>query len=154
MVVPIVEVALTVAAPPERVWSVLADVPGQPRWMRDLVRVELEGDAPVGVGTRAVGTVRMLGLTQRDPIEIVAFAAPRHFAIRHLGRFSGRGDIWLEPRRSSAATRLRWREELWSPLASLGAPGRLADRGFGPIFAAVFRADLRRLRSIVESEAP
>lgn len=149
---PIVETELTVAASPERVWAVLADVAAQPLWMRDLVQVEIEGGADVDVGTRAVGTVRILGVTQRDPIEVIAFAAPTHFGIRHLGRFSGRGDIWLRPRRSGSATRIRWREDLRSPLFGLGLPGRLADRCFWPIFAAVFRADLRRLRDLVERE--
>lgn len=145
---PVVVSRIRVAAPPEAVWAVLADVPGQPRWMRDLVAVELEGSGPVGVGTRAIGRVRIAGFRQDDPVEIDAFDPPRHFGLRHIGLFRGRGDFRLLA--VAGGTSVTWREELRSPLARFGVIGRAADGLFWPVFAAVFREDLRRLRAIVE----
>ncbi|MGZ3631621.1 MAG: SRPBCC family protein [Candidatus Limnocylindrales bacterium] len=152
---PVIVRTLTIPAPAQAVWAVLADVNRQPEWMRDLRSVEVLTQGPPGVGTRALGRVRMFGLGQDDPIEIDAFDPPRHFGIRHEGIFRGRGDLWLEPLPGGRATRVTWREELRPNLAALGLPARLAqlveafDPLFGPVFELVFRADLRRLRERV-----
>ena len=148
---PVTVRSLTIRAPAARVWARLADVPRQPDWMHDLRTVELLDDGPLGVGTRAVGTVRMFGLSQVDPVEIDAFEPPRHLGLRHLGAFKGRGDLWVEPL-PGGATRVVWREELRADAAALGLPARLApvfealDPLLGPVFELTFRSDLRRLR--------
>jgi uncharacterized protein YndB with AHSA1/START domain len=155
---PTVERRITINAPPQAVWDVLADVTRQPRWMHDLRSVELDDDRPIGVGTRAHGTVRMFGLSQRDPIEIIAFDPPRTYAVRHLGGFSGTGEFALTGiGRGGSATRVRWREQMRPDLAALGIPAiaaplmRVVDLLAYPVFAVVFRADLRRLRDLVEA---
>lgn len=163
---PVIRRAIRIEAPPEAVWAVLADIPGQPRWMRDLKSVQLTTSGPVGVGTRAVGRVRMFGLAADDPIEIDVFEPGRHFGLRHLGAFVGRGDIRL--RSAAGGTIVSWREELrldpgrlrpphaLAPLWSLGLPRalgllwRLIDPGSGVVLSLVFRSDLRRLRAVVE----
>lgn len=143
--------SLTIRAPAARVWALLADVPRQPEWMHDLRSVELLGDGPLGVGTRAVGTVRIFGLSQADPVEIDAFEAPRHLGLRHRGAFEGRGDLWVEPLPGGAA-QVVWREELRADAVALGLPARLGplvaalDPLLGPVLELVFRSDLRRLR--------
>ena len=156
---PVVVREKTIAAPVEAVWAVLADVPRQPLWMTDLKSVELVDADPVGVGTRAIATVRMFGLGQRDPIEISVYQPPSRFGVRHLGGFAGTGDFWLT-RLSAGWTRVRWREELRpavdafglpAPVARLLAPvARVTDPLLYPVFALVFRADLRRLKELVE----
>ncbi len=157
---PIIERRIVIPASPDRVWEVLSDVPAQPKWMRDLkaIRFVAPSGSPTapppdplrpGVGTRAVGTVRMFGLEQSDPVEIDAFDPPRHFGLRHLGRFTGRGDFWLTPVHDGTATLVHWREELLSPAVRLGRLGRLVDGLFAPLFELVFREDLRRLRRLV-----
>ncbi|HEX7949422.1 MAG TPA: SRPBCC family protein, partial [Candidatus Limnocylindrales bacterium] len=110
-----IHTAVEIRAPAEEVWAVLADVEGQPRWMRDLKGVRIEGGGPVGVGTRAEGDVRILGLTVVDPITITAFEPPRRFAIRHEGAFSGEGDIRLDPGVDEGTTLVRWSETLVPP---------------------------------------
>ena len=158
---PVVERRITIDAPPGGVWALLADVERQPLWMHDLKSVELEGDEPVGVGTRGVGTVRMFGVSQSDPIEITAFDPPRHFALVHLGRFRGSGEMWLTPL-ADGSTHVRWREELSPAVDSFALPPpaarlatavtRLVDPLLHPLFSYVFRSDLRRLKRMLESQ--
>lgn len=170
---PIIERHIRIDAPVARVWAVLADVPAQPRWMRDLVRVQLIGDQPLGVGSRAVGDIQMFGFRQSDPIEVIAFEPPRHYAVKHLGAFRGTGGFRLRSL-AGGGTHVAWREELLpTPEAMpgagvlygmpvVGAPCRslagrvlgLVDPLFGPVFELVFRADLRRLKRLVETGQP
>jgi len=169
--VPVIVRRIRIEAPAEQVWDVLADVPGQPRWMRDLVTVRIVGDQPWGVGSRAIGDVEMFGLRQSDPIEVIAFEPPYRYAIEHLGAFRGSGEFRLRSVDGEHATHIWWREELRPtaeavPFAEglFGLPGlgplleRLAglalrwmDPLFQPIFELVFRADLRRLKRLVET---
>ncbi len=169
--VPIIERHIRIEAPIGQVWDVLADVPGQPRWMRDLVRVRLVGDEPLAVGSRAIGDVEMFGFHQSDPIEVTALEPPTRYAIEHLGAFRGSGEFRLRSLDRERATHVWWREELRpTPDAVPGAgtifglPGlgllleRLAGVGlrcidplFLPVFELVFRADLRRFKRLVET---
>jgi len=170
---PATERHIRIEAPIDRVWEVLVDVPGQPRWMRDLRDIRFQTPGPLAVGTIAIGTVHMFGLSQADPIEITALDAPYRYAIRHLGGFRGWGEFRLVPLADGRGTHVRWREELHAtPEAFPLVPGlsrqpvigravhRVAawlagtlDPLFGPVFDAVFRADLRRLKRLVETGA-
>lgn len=135
-----------IAASPESVWDVLADIETQPDWMRDLKSVKILTPPPTGVGTRALGTVRILGISVEDPVVITAFDRPTRYAIEHQGLFEGTGVVELEP--VAGGTHLRWTEILVPPvLPHLGA---LIQR---PILGAVFQADLERLRDQIESRS-
>ncbi len=141
-----IESSVVVDAPIERVWQVLADIEGQPRWMADMKAVRIDGAGDVGVGTRAEADVRIFGLQVLDPITITAFDPPRHFAIRHEGRFTGHGDIRLDPGPDGGTTIVRWSETIVPPwLPHLGAFVLAA------VLGRVFRADLERLRELVEA---
>ena len=80
---------IVIRAPIERVWEVLADIEGQPRWMADMKAVRILTPPPIGVGTRAEGDIRIFGIGVLDPITITAFEPPLRFAVRHEGQFSG-----------------------------------------------------------------
>jgi uncharacterized protein YndB with AHSA1/START domain len=170
---PVTERHIRIHAPIDQVWEVLVDVPGQPRWMRDLRDIRFQTPGPLAVGHVAIGTVHMFGLSQSDPIEVTALDAPERYAIRHLGGFRGWGEFRLVSVEDGRATHVRWREELRAtpeavPLLPLMtrlpvvgeavervARGvlRLMDPFFAPVFVAVFRADLRRLKRLIETGA-
>lgn len=146
--------ALTFPAPPAAVWALLIDLERQPAWMHDLKSITASSESAPGVGFRAVGRVRMFGVTQEDPIEVTHFEPGRHFGLTHGGGFTGRADFWLEPLPGGRRTRVTWREELRPDARGLGLPPvlgrvlRFIDPLFGPVFEAIFRADLRRLREL------
>jgi len=137
---------VVVDAPIESTWAVVADIPRQPEWMHDLKRVEITTPGPTRVGTRGVGTVRILGISVSDPVEVTMFDPPSTFAIRHEGRFTGGGVITLDAGADGTTTIVRWDETLVPPL--LPELGALA---LAPILRAVFQADLHRLGRLVET---
>ncbi len=140
-----IRTSITIDAPIEKVWAVLADIEGQPAWMHDLKTVRVTSSAPVGVGTRGLGRVQVFGLAIDDPVEVTAFDPPTHFAIRHDGLVGGRGDIRLatEPDGSTTVT---WDETLLPPvLPDLGA------LVLALVFRPIFQRDLERLAGIVEA---
>jgi hypothetical protein len=141
---PPIRTSVVIHAPVERVWETIADIEGQPRWMRDLKAVSIDGQGATGVGTRAEGDVRIFGIQVLDPITITAFDPPLRFGIRHDGRFSGEGDIRLDPG-VDGTTIVRWSETLVPP-----ALPYLASWVLAPILRRVFQADLDRLRELVE----
>lgn len=136
-----------IGAAPDAVWAVIADIEAQPAWMHDLKRVRILTGSPIGVGTRALGTVRILGISVEDPIEITVFDPPTRYAIDHRGLFVGTGTIELTP--SPVGTHVRWTEVLVPPV--LPYLGAIIQR---PILGAIFQADLDRLRELVESNVP
>ncbi len=167
---PVIDRHIRIGASPWRVWDVLVDIPGQPRWMRDLVEIELVDGQPFRQGSRAVGTIQMFGLRQRDPIVVTAFEPPSRYAMEHQGAFSGVGTFELRPLDGGRATHVHWREELRGSAMALPLGERLvelplvgglvrragdlimlmADPLLWPVLAWVFRADLRRLKQLVE----
>ena len=134
-----------VRAPIERVWEILADIERQPEWMHDLRDVRLTTPPPIGVATRGIGRVQAMGIAVEDPVEVTAFDAPHHFAIRHDGLVSGGGDIRLEER-ADGTTVVTWDETLIAPvLPHLGA------LVIALVFRPIFRADLERLARLAEA---
>jgi len=72
----------TVAAPPEIVWEVVADLRGMSNYTRfRKVEIEREGDPPPN-GLGAIRKLYLVGPPVRE--EIIAFEPPRRFAYRML----------------------------------------------------------------------
>lgn len=137
---------VVVDAPIAETWAVVADIPLQPEWMREMKQVRLLTPGPVGVGTRGEAAVRIFGIGVTDPVEVVEFDPPARFAIRHEGLFSGCGLITLEPGADGTTTIVRWDETLVPPL--LPEIGALVQ---APILQGIFQADLHRLKRLVET---
>ena len=140
------EMLAVVDAPADRTWEVLADIPRQAEWMREMKRVRVDTPGPVRVGTRAEALVRILGITAADPVEVTTFEPPHRYAIRHLGLVSGRGEITLQPGADGTTTIVRWEERLGPPV--LPALGSVAA---APVLRSIFQADLHRFKRLVET---
>jgi uncharacterized membrane protein len=138
---------VVIDAPIEATWAVVADVPRQPEWMREMKRVTIDTPGPVRPGTRAQATVRILGISVTDPVEITELEPPSRFAIRHEGLFTGGGVITLEPGADGTTTIVRWTETLVPPvLPEIGA------RVQAPVLTRIFQDDLHRLKRLVEAD--
>jgi uncharacterized membrane protein len=138
---------IEIDAPIGAVWDRLVDIEHQPEWMTDLTAVRVTTPGPTGVGTRADGDIRILGVRISDPVEVVEFSPPHRFAIRHGGRFTGDGVITLDTLDGGRRTRVEWAETLVPPiLPNLGSIIQ------GPILGRIFQADLERLKLLVEAD--
>jgi uncharacterized membrane protein len=142
------EMLAVVDAPIDATWAVVADIPRQVEWMREMKSVSVDTPGPVRVGTRAQATVRILGIAVTDPVEITELEPPRRYAIRHLGLFAGDGLITLEGGADGTTTVVRWEERLAPPV--LPALGTAVQ---APILRSIFQADLLRLKRLVETGA-
>lgn len=139
---------IEVQAPIERVWAVLADIERQPEWMHDLKSVRLTTPPPIGVGTRGIGRVQVFGMGVDDPVEVTAFEAPTHFAIRHEGLVTGGGDIRLEAGPGAdRTTTVTWDETLVAPVLP-----HLGVLVLAFVFRPIFQADLERLARLAETD--
>ena len=75
---------VVVDAPIEETWAVVADIPLQPEWMHEMKAVRLTTPGPVRVGTTGEATVRILGISVTDPVEVDRVRAAD--ALRHPPR--------------------------------------------------------------------
>jgi len=142
-----IRTSIEIDAPIEQVWAVLADIERQPEWMHDLRDVRVITPPPVGVGTRAVGTVQALGIAVEDPIEVTVFEPPVHYAVRHEGFVTGGGDIRLvaDGEGDLATTLVTWEETLVPRLLP-----HLGGLVLAAVFGPIFERDLERLAGLVE----
>jgi uncharacterized protein YndB with AHSA1/START domain len=139
---------VVVDAPIDAVWAAVSDVPFQVEWMAEMRELVLDPPGRAHVGQRGEATVRILGLSVTDPVEVSELEPPRRYAIRHLGLFKGGGVMTLEPGADGTTTILRWDETLVPPvLPQLGALLQ------APVLRAIFQADLERLKELVEHGA-
>jgi hypothetical protein len=143
---PVMKMAITINAPIDDVWDLVADIERQPLWMEEMKAVRLTTPGPVGVGTRGDADVRIFLVGIVDAVEVDVYDPPTQFGIRHVGRYTGGGRITLEAI-DARRTLVRWDERLVPPL--IPHLGQLLQK---PIMGAIFQADLERLREIVESE--
>ncbi len=136
-----------IEAPIESVWEILADLPGQVRWMPEMKRVSVVTPGPVRQGSVGEATVRIFGIAVNDRVTITTFRPPTSFGIEHDGLFGGYGRIELRPGRDAGTTTVEWEEQLVPPL--LPALGWLMGR---PMIAWLYQRDLFLLRDLVEDQ--
>lgn len=123
-----------IAASPERVWAVLADLEHQAAWMVDVRRLEVVTEQKQGAGAVLYVTSELFGLpVVKDVMAITASEPPRRMDVEHRGQFHGTGSFLLDPVHNG--TIFTWVEDFRPPLGSLG---ELA-------FALVVRPHLRRV---------
>lgn len=134
-------------APPERVWDVIADLPGQKRWMVDLRSIEFTSDQHEGQGAVMNVTSELFGLPLvKDRMRITKWQPPTRFDVEHIGQFTGTGEFILQP--VAGGTLFTWREVFKPPLGALG------ELGFalvvGPHLRSVFRRSMANVKRLSE----
>jgi hypothetical protein len=130
-----------------RVWDELARIEDHAEWMLDATAIRFAGDQRRGVGTRFECDTRLGPVRLTDVMEVTEWVHGERIGVRHRGAVSGSGRFTLEDG-PGAATRVEWEESLLIPWwlgAALGA--QLAK----PLFTAIWKSNLRRLRSRVEA---
>ncbi len=130
---------------PEVVWPYLVDWERLGDWMNEMSDVRVTGGTREGVGVEAEATVRIAGITTRDPIRVTRWEPPWVLEIAHLGWVKGSGYMELAP--SDTGTDLFWREEYQPPWGPLGRAGMRVLR---PLIRRVYRRDLETLKELVE----
>lgn len=139
--------SISIERPPDLVWPYLVDWERLGTWMQEASDIQVTSAVREGVGVEAVATIRIAGITTRDPIHVTRWEPPRVLEIRHLGWVKGTGYMQLSP--SATGTDVHWREEYEPPWGPLGAAGMRMVR---PLMRRVFRRDLRALKEKVERE--
>ena len=143
----ILTMSIRIPRNPDIVWPFLVDWERLNRWMLEARAFRMTGPQREGVGVEAEATVRIAGITTRDPIRVTRWEPPRVLELAHLGWVKGTGYMELTP--EDDGTRVFWRETLIPPWGWLGAIGM---RPAAPLMRRAFRRDLRVLRDLVEAE--
>jgi hypothetical protein len=131
--------------PTDVVWRLITDWERQSEWMLEMSDVVVTSASRQGVGVTAEATVKIAGISTRDPIRVDVWEPPRRLGIVHEGWVRGRGDLRLTAL-GDETTRLDWREELRPPWSIVGALGM---RMFRPLLARAFRRDVGALQALV-----
>jgi hypothetical protein len=145
-----VEVSALISATPQRVWEVLADLPGQKAWMVDVRRLEITSSQKSGAGTVIEVTSELFGLPLvHDVMEITDWQPGKRFGVVHRGGFTGTGAFELEP--APGGTRFTWWEDFKPPLGALGElVHALLVR---PHLERVFARSTANLKALAEASA-
>ncbi len=151
--VPVIESSLEIAAPPERVWELVADLRNMARWSPQTWRSFVRGgkvDGQVGFGTRLLNVNRRGPLVWPTQSQVVRFVPGREIAWRVKENWT----VWsytLEP--TAAGTRLIARREAPEGISDLSV--RLTKVAFGGVeaFGAELEGDLLRTLERIKSDA-
>lgn len=144
----ILEMSVTLPAPPEAVWPRLVDWEHLGDWMREASDFTVTSPQREGLGVTCTARIRIAGITTHDAIVVRRWEPPAWFVIEHLGWVKGRGTMHCRP--VDGGTYLWWQEALRPPLGWLGWIGMEALK---PVLGRTFRRDLHLLHELVETQA-
>jgi carbon monoxide dehydrogenase subunit G len=134
------EQTTSLAAPPDRVWEVLADWERYPEWMPDVTWVRRIGSEE-SVGMRLAVRTKVLGIPLvTDELVITAWDPPRKMGVHHRGLVRGDAEWRLED--VAGGTRFAWIEDLRMPPPVLGA---FALFLYSPVLRWNFGRSMRKL---------
>ncbi len=143
---PHIEVATTIAATPEAVWSRIEDIGTHVDWMADAEAIRFTSDQTSGVGTTFDCDTKVGPLRLTDAMAITEWAPGRSMGVRHEGLVTGEGRFTLTGT-DAGTTAFAWAETLRFPWWMGGPVGGALG---APVLKAIWRRNLKRLKSLVE----
>jgi hypothetical protein len=144
-----VVVSMTVRVTRPTLWAELEQIEDHVEWMRDASAIRFVGDRRRGVGTTFECDTRVGPIRLTDVMEITAWEPGSRMAVAHRGLIAGSGQFSLGDGPGEATT-IRWEERLRFPWWLGGPIGAWMAR---PVLAALWRDNLRRLRTRTEAPA-
>jgi uncharacterized protein YndB with AHSA1/START domain len=103
-----IESSFEIARPPEEVFAYLADPARFAEWQRDVVRVEVEGDGPPGLGGRFATTRRIGGVERTMAQEVTELRPPVRWAVHGVdGPIRPSAKVTVEPLHGGASSLVR-----------------------------------------------
>ncbi len=130
-------------------WAELERIENHVEWMRDAIAIRFVGDLRRGVGTTFECDTKVGPIRLTDIMEITQWEPGSKMAVMHRGLITGSGHFFLEDGPGTATT-IRWEERLRFPWWFGGTIGAWVAR---PVLAALWRGNLRRLRTRAEDSA-
>lgn len=144
---PAVTVWIDIKASLARVWEAAADLAGHGQWMGDVESILFDGEQRSGPGTIMRVATRVGPLRTSDVMVVTGWEPLQRIAVVHRGLVKGTGEFTLAA--VGGATRFTWSEQLEFPWQFGGPVGAVLAR---PLFAWIWRANLRRLKRLLENE--
>lgn len=124
--------SVEIGRPPQEVFAYVGDLARHPEWQERLLAATVEGEGPIGVGTRVRQTRRVGGGTREFTLEVTEHDPPHRLEFRGVdGPVRPHGRITLEPLEAGQRTRYS---------AQLDFEGH----GLGLLLAPLVRRDARR----------
>jgi uncharacterized protein YndB with AHSA1/START domain len=139
------EHTVLIARPPADVFAYLTDVSKLPEWQSSASEASVEGEMRPGAHVHEVRT--LLGRRGESTLEVTEYEPPRKFSLRVL---SGPLPYEVQHRLTdeNGATRLDWVAE-----ADTSKFPRIAVRMVAGAVEAQFKADLERLKTVLEGRS-
>lgn len=141
--------SVQVAAPIEKVWSIVSDPERVLSYMSGVTRWEVDGDRRTGLGARYRVLLRIGAADVGGLIEVVEWEPPRELAWTSVMGVDQRGR-WRLRETKDGCTRVELR--LAYGVAGSGLPGWLAERVAAPTVSAHLRRSVQQLRRLAEHE--
>ena len=141
-----ITVSVAIEAPVGEVWEAVRRIESHVDWMADAESISFTSAAREGVGVTFDCVTKVGPIRLTDRMAITEWEAPRLIGVRHDGIVSGTGRFTLTPI-PGEATEFAWTEQLAFPLR-LGGP--VTATLAAPVFKAIWRRNLRRLKRVVE----
>lgn len=139
---------IAVDRPASEVFALVSDPASDPRWRSDVRSVELLSGEPSAPGAVYRQLVGALGRTVAARIEVLEVVPGRAIAFAVREPVTGRGGYEVEPQGDGAVLRF------WLELPSSGGLRKVADRAIAAAIARGARADLARLKALLERGSP
>lgn len=144
------EISTFVAATPQAVWDVLADLDNQKDWMVDVRRLDIVSEQKSGEGAVMKVTSELFGLPiVKDVMAITVWDPPRQMDVEHRGQFSGSGTFRIEVADNGSI--FTWIEEFRPPLGPLGELG--FNVAVKPHLLRVFARSMSNVRRLAEERS-